>query len=446
MNNDTTYLVPHSIEAEQAVLGGLMLDNDTWETVSSIIKENDFYKKNHQYIYKAMEDLIKKNEPLDVLTVSINLKEKNKLNEIGGKDYLIDLIRNTPSAKNIATYSQILKNKSTLRDLIITGKSIIELSLDNKNKKITSLIDLIEKKIQTISAKHNNQEKTDLVNISFTLSKSIQKIEKLFEADSIITGIPSGFDALDKMTAGFHPAELVIIAGRPSMGKTTLVINIIENIIKNTHSPILMFSMEMPSHQIVMRFMSSLGGIELHKLRSGSLDDTDWPRLTKAVKALSGKYLFIDDSGSLTPFDVKSKARKIYKKYKEIGIIIIDYLQLMNIPGMDNKTTEISEISRSLKALSKELDVPIIVLSQLNRSLEQRINKRPIMSDLRESGAIEQDADLILFIYRDEMYNKNQANSEIAEIIIAKQRNGPTGYFKLNFFGKYSRFQNPIKI
>jgi len=437
--------MPHSDEAEKAILGGLMLENEKWEKVIETIEITDFYREKHRIIFDTMNNLIKQNEPLDIITISNKLKKDNNFDKIGGESYLNNLMQNTPSSKNITTYSNIIKDQSLLRKLIVISKNIIESSLNNKNTKITDLVDIAEEKILSLSQKYNKKHNETLSDISSILTTTIKKIESLFKSNSPITGISSGFKDLDYITSGLHPAELIIIAGRPSMGKTALAINIAEYTILKSNIPVLMFSMEMPSEQITTRLLASLSRIELQRLRNGMLKDTDWPRLSAAVKLMSGKNLFIDDSGSLSPFDVKTKARKIYKKYKNLGIIIIDYLQLMRIPGSkENKTNEISEISRSLKILAKELKVPIIALSQLNRGLEQRIDKRPMMSDLRESGAIEQDADLIIFIYRDEIYNKKSNNIGTAEIIIAKQRNGPIGKFKLTFFGQYSKFENFI--
>ena len=436
-------LTPHSVEAEQAVLGGLILDNNQWENVRNIIDKNDFYNKKNQIIYEIMERLINKNEPVDIITLLTILEKENILKQTNIKKYLNDLAKHTPSAKNITIYSKIIKDQTILRSLIKVSKYIIELSQNNENKDVIDLIDIAEEKILSISNKHNKQNEEKLINISKTLTDTINKIELLHQLKSSITGVPSGFKELDNITSGLHPSELIVIAGRPSMGKTAMALNIAEHITIKTNMPVLIFSMEMPSDQITTRLLSSLSRVELQRLRNGMLKDTDWPRLSSAVSLISGKELFIDDSGSLTPFDVKTRARKIYKKHKKIGAIIIDYLQLMRMPGSyDNKVNEISEISRALKILAKELNVPIIALSQLNRSVEQRIDKRPMMSDLRESGAIEQDADLIIFIYRDEIYNKNSNDIGIAEIIIAKQRNGPIGSFKLSFLGQYSKFEN----
>ncbi len=445
MTNKNTYLTPHSIEAERAVLGGLMLQNDQWEEISETIDKGDFYKKIHQMIFLAMATLVKNNEPIDVVTLSVILEKEKKINDIGGIKYLNLLIKNTPSAKNISFYAKILIDQSLLRKLIATNKHFIEVALSNKNIDVKKLIDTVEEKFLSLSNIYSKKNKGSLTNISHVLKKTIKNIETFSKSKSHITGLSSGFNKLDNITSGLHPSELIIVAGRPSMGKTALAINIAENIIMNTNLPVLVFSMEMSSEQITTRIIASLGHIHLQKLRNGKLKEMDWPKLSQAVSILSNKNLFIDDSGVLTPFDIKTKARKIYKQHKKIGAIIIDYLQLMKMPGSnDNKVQEISEISRSLKVLAKELDVPIIALSQLNRSLEQRLDRRPIMSDLRESGAIEQDADVIIFIYRDEIYNKNTSDLGIAEIIIAKQRNGPIGNFKLKFFGHYSKFENLV--
>ncbi|HIH2762741.1 MAG TPA: replicative DNA helicase [Candidatus Azoamicus sp.] len=443
LSKNIPYSIPFSIEAEQAILAGIIIDNENWEKISENIEESDFYKKKHRIIFKILENEIKNNKSIDLLSLTEILKNNNNIIIIGGKEYLNEIITNTANTKNITTYVKIIKEYSALRKLIITSKNIIETSLNVKNKNIQDIIDKAEKEILSISKKHRKTE--NITTISQALTTTIKKIETFFESGSNITGLSSGFKELDNITSGLHKSDLIIIAGRPSMGKTTLAINIAENIIIKNNIPVLIFSMEMPAEQIATRMLSSLGRIELQRLRTGLLKETDWPRLSSAIAIMSGKNLYIDDSGSLTPYDINTKARKIYNLNKELGAIIIDYLQLMHIPDMnDFRASEISEISRSLKVLAKELNVPIIALSQLNRSLEQRTDKRPIMSDLRESGSIEQDADLIIFIYRDEIYNKNIKNKGIAEIIIAKQRNGPIGTINLKFFGHYSKFENLI--
>lgn len=434
---------PYSIEAEQAILGGIMIDNTLWEELSDNIEVDDFYKNNNKKIFKILNELYKEDKPLDIITISEKLKKKKDLEKIGGIDYLNKLIKKTPSTANISIYIKILREKSSIRKLISISKNIIDLSLNNNYKNLNEILDEAERKILSISKEHNYKKKNDPIAISSILTNTIKNIEKLFEANSHITGLPSGFIELDKITSGFQKSDLIIVAGRPSMGKTTLSMNIAEYITIKNDNPVLIFSMEMSAEQLAIRILASLGRIDLQRLRTGMLKDTDWPRLSSAISLISTKKLFIDDSGSLTPFDIKSKARRIYKKYGNIGIIIIDYLQLMTVPGLtEYRASEISEISRSLKVLAKELKVPIIVLSQLNRSLEQRIDRRPIMSDLRESGSIEQDADLIIFIYRDEIYNKDTPDTGTAEIIISKQRNGPIGTIKLTFLGNYSRFEN----
>lgn len=441
LSKNIPYSIPFSIEAEQAILAGIIIDNENWEKISENIDESDFYKKKHRIIFKIIENEIKNNKNVDILSLTEILKNTNDIAIIGGKEYLNEIITNTVNTKNITTYVKIIKEYSALRKLIITSKNIIETSLNIKNKNIQEIIDQAEKEILSISKKHKKTE--NITTISQALTTTIKKIETFFESGSNITGLSSGFKELDNITSGLHKSDLIIIAGRPSMGKTTLAINIAENIIIKNNMPVLIFSMEMPAEQIATRMLSSLGRIELQRLRTGLLKETDWPRLSSAIAIMSGKNLYIDDSGSLTPYDINNKARKIYSLHKELGAIIIDYLQLMHIPDMnDFRASEISEISRSLKVLAKELNVPVIALSQLNRSLEQRTDKRPMMSDLRESGSIEQDADLIIFIYRDEIYNKNIKNKGIAEIIIAKQRNGPIGTINLKFFGHYSKFEN----
>ncbi len=435
------YSIPFSIEAEQSILTGILIDNENWEKISDDIEETDFYKKKHRLIFKIIENEIKNNKTIDLISLTEILKNNNELIMVGGKEYLNELIINTPNTKNIKTYVKIVKEYSALRKLIITSKNIIEASLNIKNKNIQEIIDKAEKEILSISKKQKNKE--NIITISQALTTTIKKIETFFESGSSITGLSSGFKDLDNITSGLHKSDLIIIAGRPSMGKTTLAINIAENIIIKNNMPVLIFSMEMPAEQIATRMLSSLGRIELQRLRTGLLKETDWPRLSSAIALLSGKNLYIDDSGSLTPYDINNKARKIFNLNKELGAIIIDYLQLMHLPEItEYRASEISEISRSLKVLAKELNVPIIALSQLNRSLEQRTDKRPIMSDLRESGSIEQDADLIIFIYRDEIYNKNIKNKGLAEIIISKQRNGPIGTINLKFLGHYSKFEN----
>ena len=426
--------LPHSTEAEQSILGGLMLDNDKFDTIEHIIDINDFHRQDHKNIYEAIYNLSIKNKPFDIITVSEYLLSKNKLKKIGGFEYLIQLVKNTPGTANIKAYANIINEYSILRKLIKAGSNIIESALNAKGKKILEIIDYSEKQIFDISK--NKDKKSKIKTISEIFKKTIHQVKTLSESSNSISGISSGFSKLDKLTSGLQKSDLIIIAGRPSMGKTTFAMNIAEHNIMTTNKPVLIFSMEMPSEQIGMRLLSSLTKIELQKIRTGNLNDNEWKQIMLKIPAINAKKLFIDDSESLSPLDIRTKARKITKEHGQLGIIIIDYLQLMKIQGInENRTYEISEISRSLKSLAKELEVPLIALSQLNRSLEQRIDKRPIMSDLRESGAIEQDADLIVFIYRDEIYNKESKYKGIAEIIIGKQRNGPLGSENLFFRG-----------
>lgn len=433
--------LPHSTEAEQSILGGLMLDNDKFDAIQNIIEVNDFHRQDHKIIYEAIENLSNKNKPFDIITISEYLITKNKLQKIGGFEYLVQLIKKTPGTANIKAYITIINDYSILRKLIKAGSNIIESALNAKGQKIPEIIDYSEKQIFDISK--NQEKKSKIKTIYDIFKKTIHQIKTLSESSNSISGISSGFSKFDKLTSGLQKSDLIIIAGRPSMGKTTFAMNIAEHNMMTTNKPILIFSMEMPSEQIGMRLLSSLTKIELQKIRTGNLNDNEWKQIKTKINTINAKKLFIDDSESLSPIDIRTKARKITKENGQIGIIIIDYLQLMKIQGInENRTYEISEISRSLKNLAKELEVPIIALSQLNRSLEQRIDKRPIMSDLRESGAIEQDADLIIFIYRDELYNKESKNKGIAEIIIGKQRNGPLGNENLLFKGEYSKFEN----
>jgi replicative DNA helicase len=434
-------ILPHSSEAEQSILGGLMLDNDKLEIIENIIEINDFHRQDHKIIYEAIHILSIKNKPFDVITVSECLLSKNKLKKIGGFEYLIQLIKNTPGTANIKAYANIVNEYSILRKLIKAGSNIIETAINSKGKKILEIIDYSEKQIFDISK--NKDKKSKIKIISEIFKKTIHQVKTLSESSNNISGISSGFSKVDKLTSGLQKSDLIIIAGRPSMGKTTFAMNIAEHNIMTTNKPVLIFSMEMPSEQIGMRLLSSLTKIELQKIRTGTLNENEWKQIMLKITTINTKKLFIDDSESLSPIDIRTKARKITKEHGQLGIIIIDYLQLMKIQGInENRTYEISEISRSLKSLAKELNVPLIALSQLNRSLEQRIDKRPIMSDLRESGAIEQDADLIIFIYRDELYNKDSKYKGIAEIIIGKQRNGPLGNENLFYKGEYSTFEN----
>ena len=444
-DNATDYLKvpPHSLEAEQAVLGGLMLDNTAWDQIADLASEDDFYRHDHRLIFRAISRLAEQNKPLDVITLSEWLESHNELDNVGGLAYLGSLAKNTPSAANIKAYAGIVRERAILRGLIQVGTSISESAFNSEGRDSAELLDEAERAVFQI-AERGALARRGFVGIKELLTKAVDRIDTLFQQDSPITGVPTSFTDFDEMTSGLQPSDLVIIAGRPSMGKTTFAMNIAENAATQSGLPVAVFSMEMPGDQLAMRMMSSLGRIDQHKIRTGKLEDEDWPRLTNAVGILAEVPLYIDDTPGLSPNELRARARRLARENDgQLGLIVIDYLQLMQLPGnTENRAAEISEISRSLKSLAKELNVPVIALSQLNRSLEQRPNKRPVMSDLRESGAIEQDADVIVFIYRDEVYNEDSPDKGTAEIIIGKQRNGPIGTVRLTFLGQYTRFEN----
>ncbi|MCB1663463.1 MAG: replicative DNA helicase [Pseudomonadales bacterium] len=434
-------LPPHSIEAEQSVLGGLMLDNNAWDAVSEVVVDKDFYRQEHRLIFRMMSKLVENTSPLDVITLSEALSKTNELEAVGGLSYLGELAKNTPSVSNIKAYADIVRERSILRQLISVANEIAGDAFDTGGRSSTEILDDAERKVFQIAEERPNTVGPKEVNP--LLTKAIERIDELYHSDNAITGLSTGYSDIDTMTAGLQPSDLIIIAGRPSMGKTTFAMNIVEHAVIQGDKPVIVFSMEMPGESLIMRMLSSLGRIDQTKIRTGQLDDDDWPRLTSAVSLLKDKKLFIDDTPSLSPTDVRSRARRIAREHGQPALIMIDYLQLMQVKERsENRVGEISEISRSLKALAKELHVPVVSLSQLNRSLEQRPNKRPVMSDLRESGSIEQDADVIAFIYRDEVYNEDSPDKGIAEIIIGKQRNGPIGTRRLAFIGKYTRFED----
>jgi replicative DNA helicase len=435
--------VPFSMEAEQSVLGALMLDNRAWDKIADHISEEDFYRPEHRLIFSAMVELTRRSEPMDTVTVHGMLVEQTKLEAAGGEAYLYELVKNTPSAANIAAYAGIVREKSILRQLIETATDITERAFVTEGKNSRDILDEAEQRVFRIAEQHSRG--AGPVEINDLLALTTEKIDTLYHNKGQLTGVPTGFVDFDDMTSGLQEGDLVIIAGRPSMGKTTFSMNIVEYAALKADKPVLVFSMEMPAESLTMRMMSSLGRIDQHRIRSGNLTDDDWPRITSAVGMLSQSKMYIDDTPALTPTEMRSRARRVARKHDGISLIMIDYLQLMQTSGKsENRTNEISEISRSLKALAKELNVPVIALSQLNRSLEQRHDRRPVMSDLRESGAIEQDADLIAFIYRDEVYNEDSPDKGIAEVIIGKQRNGPIGKVRLKFHGRYTRFDNLV--
>ena len=434
---------PHSIEAEQAVIGGLLLDNRAWEKIADKLVDDDFYRNDHRLLFSAIRELEARNEPFDAVTLSQCLDNNSKLEQAGGLLYLGRLAKDTPSASNIVAYANIVREKSVLRQLIAVGTDISGSGYQPEGRESKELLDDAEKSVFQI-AEQGARGASGFQDMKSLLSKTVDKIDLLFNSDGGITGVSTGFDKFDEMTTGLQEADLVIVAGRPSMGKTTFAMNIVENAAIADKLPVAVFSMEMPGDSLAMRMISSLGRVDQHHIRTGKLTDEDWSRITSSIHILSEAKIFIDDTPALSPNDIRARARRL-KRQHGLGLIVIDYLQLMQIHGgSENRATEISEISRSLKAMAKELQVPVIALSQLNRSLEQRPDKRPVMSDLRESGAIEQDADLIVFIYRDEVYNEDSPQKGVAEIIIAKQRNGPIGKSLLTFLGKYTKFENYI--
>ena len=436
---------PHSIEAEQAVLGGVLLNNDVWEHVTERVSEDDFYRKDHRVIFRAMTTLDDDGQPYDVVTVAEWLDSHQLLDDAGGLTYLAALAERTPGVSNVNAYADIVRKRSVLRQLIKATNTISETIFNPQGLTNEQILDSAEKTVFEIAERESKGRRT-YDTIKDLLVNAMDRIDELFHRDNPITGVSTGFDKFDELTAGLQPADLIVIAGRPSMGKTALAINIAEHAVIKDKLAVVIFSMEMPGSSLAMRLLSSLGRIDQQKIRTGKLKDEDWPRLTSAVDLMQNARLFIDDTPALTPSEIRARCRRLYREHGGLDLVIVDYLQLMQVAGnTENRATEISEISRSLKAMAKELNVPVIAISQLNRSLEQRTNKRPIMSDLRESGAIEQDADLIIFIYREELYEKDIENNKgKAEIIIAKQRNGPIGDFLLTFLGQYTRFENYI--
>ena len=438
---------PHSIESEQSVLGGLMLDNNAWEKVADIITDSDFYRQDHRLIYHHICKLIEHNKPAAVVTVAESLEISAVLLDVGGLAYIGAIVQNTPSAANIKRYAEIVRERSIMRNLAQVGVQITDSAYNPAGRSAANLLDEAEAKVFEI-AEEGARGKEGFIDIQPLLKQVVERIELLYSQDnpSNVTGIASGFHDLDQKTSGFQPGDLIIVAGRPSMGKTAFSLNIAEHVALELNKPVAVFSMEMGGAQLAMRMLGSVGKLDQHKVRTGRLEDQDWPKLTHALGKLNEAPIFIDESAALNALELRARARRLYRQHGELGLIVVDYLQLMSSSNQgENRATEISEISRALKGLAKELKVPVIALSQLNRSLEQRPNKRPVMSDLRESGAIEQDADVILFIYRDEVYNPDSPDKGIAEIIIGKQRNGPIGKIDLTFLGEYTRFESYAK-
>ncbi|WP_163123447.1 replicative DNA helicase [Alloalcanivorax balearicus] len=438
---DSLRIPPNSVEAEQAVLGGLLLNNEAWDDVAERVGEKDFYRKEHRLIFQVIGQLVEEEKPSDLVTVSQALTHRGELDDVGGATYLSELARNTPSTANINAYAEIVRERSILRQLIQVSHKVSDLAFNPKGKPSLEILDTAESSIFEIA--EQQKKGSGPQSIKSVLKKAVDRIDELYRTKNSLTGVTTGFEEMDKMTAGLQPSDMVVVAGRPSMGKTTFAMNLCENVAIKAGKPVLVFSMEMPADAIVMRMLSSLGRINQGAIRSGRLEQDDWPRITSAIQMLSEQKFFIDDTAALSPLEMRARARRVARECGgEIGLIMVDYLQLMQVPGADNRVNEISEISRNLKGLAKEMNCPVLALSQLNRSLEQRPNKRPVMSDLRESGAIEQDADLIVFLYRDEVYNKDTPEKGIAEIIIGKHRNGPIGTVRLAFRGEFTRFDD----
>ena len=441
---DSIRVPPHSIEAEQSVLGGLLLDNAAWDRIADFINEGDFYRYDHRIIFQCIVKLINASKPADVITVFDALTAINKADDAGGLTYLNALAQNTPSAANIRRYAEIVRDRGVLRKLITVSDEIAGQAFNPQGKEVKQMLDEAESKIFAI-AEEGSRGAQGFTAIQPLLTQVVERIDELYNRDhtSDITGVPTGFTDLDKMTSGLQPGDLIIVAGRPSMGKTAFSINIAETVAIESGLPVAVFSMEMGGTQLAMRMLGSVGRLDQHRLRTGRLIDEDWPRLTHAIQKMNDAQLYIDETPALSSIELRARSRRLARQCGKLGLIVIDYLQLMsgNSQG-ENRATEISEISRSLKGLAKELQCPVIALSQLNRSLEQRPNKRPVMSDLRESGAIEQDADVILFIYRDQVYNPDSPDKGTAEIIIGKQRNGPIGSVRLTFLGEFTKFDN----
>jgi replicative DNA helicase len=437
---------PHSVEAEQSVLGGLLLDNAAWDRIADVVKEEDFYRFDHRIIYHHIARLIGLARPADVVTVYESLQTSGKAEDTGGLAYLNSLARNTPSAANIRRYAEIVRDRGVLRKLVTVADEISSGAFNPQGKDTRQLLDEAESRIFQI-AEEGSRGTAGFQVIQPLLTQVVERIDELYhrDSDSEVTGVPTGFADLDRMTSGLQAGDLVIVAGRPSMGKTAFSMNIGEHVAVEEGLPVAVFSMEMGAVQLAMRMLGSVGQLDQHRMRTGKLTDEDWPHLTHAIQKMQDAQVYIDETPALSSMELRARARRLARQCGQLGLIVIDYIQLMagNSGGSgENRATEISEISRSLKGLAKELQCPVIALSQLNRSLEQRPNKRPIMSDLRESGAIEQDADVILFIYRDEVYNPDTPDKGSAEIIIGKQRNGPIGTVRLTFQGAYTKFQN----
>ncbi|WP_084224336.1 replicative DNA helicase [Stenoxybacter acetivorans] len=445
-NTVQSFIPPHSLEAEQSVLGGLLLDNDAFENIAGIINEVDFYRHEHRLIFRAIAKLAETMRPADVITVQEELQRREELEAAGDFAYLVNLAQNTPSAANIRHYAEIVRERSILRQLAQVGTEIARDAYNPQGKDAKQMLDEAENNVFQI-AESSSRARQGFLAMPALLKEVVGRIDVLYARDNKddVTGIATGFIDLDKMTSGLQAGDLIIVAGRPSMGKTAFALNIAEHVAIHSHLPVAVFSMEMGGAQLVMRMLGSVGRIDQSVLKTGGLADEHWGRLNNAVVQLSDAPIFIDETPGLTALEIRARARRLARQQGgQLGLIVIDYLQLMSGSSRsgENRASELGEISRSLKTLAKELQVPIIALSQLSRAVEQRTDKRPMMSDLRESGAIEQDADLIMFMYRDEYYHPDSQFKGMAECIIGKHRNGPTGKIHLTFQGKYTKFEN----
>ncbi len=443
IRQDEVRTPPHSVEAEQAVLGGLMLDTNAWDAVADIVVAADFYRRDHRLIFEAVTEVAEIRGSIDAVTVSEFLERKGRLEEIGGLAYLGTIARDTPSAANVRAYAEIIRERSILRQLVAAGGEIAAAATDSRGRPAREIVDEAERRVFEI-AERGSRGRSGFVAVRDILPQTIDRLDLLHQSPGEIRGVPTGFTQLDRKTTGLQAGDLVVIAGRPSMGKSTLAVNIAENAAIAKGLPVAIFSMEMSAEQLTLRMIASLGRVNQTHLRTGNFSEEDWSRIQGAMAQLTGAPIYIDESPALTPTELRARARRL-KRERGLGLIVVDYLQLMQVSGTkENRATEISEISRSLKALAKELQVPVVALSQLNRAVEQRTDKKPVMSDLRESGAIEQDSDVILLIYREEVYDPNTTRRGIADIIIAKQRNGPSGEIQLPFLGEYTRFENLV--
>jgi replicative DNA helicase len=433
---------PHSIEAEQSVIGGLMLDNNSWDKIGDLIKASDFYRREHRIIFVGITKLADANTPFDVITLCDTLEARGELENVGGLSYLGEIAKNTPSVANIRAYAEIVHEKSIMRRLLNVAHEITSNIYQASGRASKEILEEAETKVFAIA--DHGSKLTGPEAVTNIIPGLIEKLDELMTSEGGITGIPTDFKDLDRLTSGLHGSDMIIVAGRPSMGKTTFAMNIAENVAMDSKKPVLVFSMEMPKEALMMRILSSLGRVDQTALRGGQLKDNDWAKIFQQITLIAERMnLFIDDTPSLSPAEMRSRARRLAREHDGLRMIVIDYLQLMQIPGgSENRVNEVSEISRGIKALAKELNVPVIALSQLSRKCEDRTDKRPMMSDLRESGAIEQDADVIMFVYRDEVYNPTSPDKGCAEILIRKQRNGPIGDIKLAFRGNYCRFDN----